>query len=69
MNWYKTMTNLTTPLSCFPNLKRNNGKTVIENSSVTAIINAQIAFKGASKNFGVNFDRIIAVKTANGNYM
>jgi len=45
-----------TPLSCLPNLERNNGEVVINNTSVTAILNAQKAFKGAAKDFGVNSD-------------
>jgi len=39
-----------------PNLERNNGEVVINNTSVTAILNAQKAFKGAAKDFGVNSD-------------
>ena len=34
--------------------ERNNGEIVINNASTTAIINAQKAFEGASKDFGVN---------------
>ena len=34
-------------------LERNNGDVVINNASATAIINAQKAFKGASRDFGV----------------
>ena len=44
------------PLSCMPNPERNNGETVIEGTSVTAILNAQKAFEGAAKDFGVNSD-------------
>ena len=33
--------------------ERKNGDVVINNSSITAIIDAQKAFKGASKDFGV----------------
>ena len=34
--------------------ERNDGEVVINNASATAIINAQKAFKGAAKDFGVN---------------
>ena len=34
--------------------ERNNGEVVINNASATAIINAQKAFEGAAKDFGVN---------------
>ena len=34
--------------------ERKNGEVVINNASATAIINAQKAFEGASKDFGVN---------------
>jgi len=34
--------------------ERDNGEIVINNASVTAIINAQKAFEGAAKDFGVN---------------
>jgi AbrB family looped-hinge helix DNA binding protein len=34
--------------------ERSNGEVVINNASATAIINAQKAFEGASKDFGVN---------------
>jgi AbrB family looped-hinge helix DNA binding protein len=33
---------------------RGNGEVVINNASATAIINAQKAFQGAAKDFGVN---------------
>jgi AbrB family looped-hinge helix DNA binding protein len=33
--------------------ERNNGEVVINNASATAIINAQKAFEGAAKDFGV----------------
>jgi len=33
--------------------ERNDGEVVINNASATAIINAQKAFKGAAKDFGV----------------
>ena len=35
-------------------IERTNGEVVINNASATAIINAQKAFKGAAKDFGVN---------------
>jgi AbrB family looped-hinge helix DNA binding protein len=34
--------------------ERRDGEVVINNASATAIINAQKAFKGAAKDFGVN---------------
>jgi AbrB family looped-hinge helix DNA binding protein len=34
--------------------ERSNGEVVINNASATAIINAQKAFEGAAKDFGVN---------------
>jgi len=34
--------------------ERNDGEVVINNASSTAIINAQKAFEGAAKDFGVN---------------
>ena len=34
--------------------ERNDGEVVINNASATAIVNAQKAFKGAAKDFGVN---------------
>jgi AbrB family looped-hinge helix DNA binding protein len=34
--------------------ERNNGEIVINNASATAITNAQKAFEGADKDFGVN---------------
>jgi AbrB family looped-hinge helix DNA binding protein len=34
--------------------ERSNGEVVINNASATAIINAQKAFSGAAKDFGVN---------------
>lgn len=34
--------------------ERDNGEIVINNASATAIINAQKAFEGAAKDFGVN---------------
>ena len=34
--------------------ERSNGEVVINNASATAIVNAQRAFDGAAKDFGVN---------------
>ena len=34
--------------------ERGNGEVVINNASATAIINAQKAFEGAARDFGVN---------------
>jgi AbrB family looped-hinge helix DNA binding protein len=34
--------------------ERGNGEVVIDNASATAIINAQRAFEGTAKDFGVN---------------
>ena len=34
--------------------ERNNGEVIINNASATAINNAQKAFEGAAKDFGVN---------------
>ena len=34
--------------------ERSNGEVVINNASATAIINAQMAFEGAARDFGVN---------------
>jgi len=34
-------------------LERDNGEVIINNASATAILNAQKAFKGAAKDFGV----------------
>jgi AbrB family looped-hinge helix DNA binding protein len=34
--------------------EQSNGEVVIDNASATAIINAQRAFEGATKDFGVN---------------
>jgi len=34
--------------------ERNDGEVVINNASATAIINAQKAFEGAARDFGVN---------------
>jgi len=34
--------------------ERNNGEILINNASATAIINAQKAFEGADKDFGIN---------------
>jgi AbrB family looped-hinge helix DNA binding protein len=36
--------------------ERSEGEIVINNASATAIINAQKAFEGAAKEFGVNSD-------------
>ena len=37
--------------------ERSDGEVVINNASTTAIINAQKAFEGASKDFGANFEK------------
>jgi len=34
--------------------ERNNGEVLIDNASATALLNAQKAFEGANKDFGVN---------------
>ena len=39
--------------------ERKDGEVVINNASATAIINAQKAFKGTSKDFGVNSEEDI----------
>jgi AbrB family looped-hinge helix DNA binding protein len=40
-------------------IERGNGEVVINNASATAIINAQKAFEGASKDFGVQSDEAV----------
>ena len=34
--------------------ERNNGEVVIDNASATALLNAQKAFAGANRDFGIN---------------
>ena len=39
--------------------ERRDGEIVIDNASATAIMNAQNAFKGAAKDFGINSEEDI----------